>query len=98
MNEFLKEINTGLTPDETDNVFAGIWKEYERVLLHSIITTFGLDFIIKDAIGGTMFEECEHCSIAAFSPLKAASISSNGISSTVTGLLLPLIISVRWSS
>lgn len=52
MDKFLKEINTGLTPDETDNVFAGIWKEYERVILHSIITTFGLDFIIKDAIGG----------------------------------------------
>lgn len=52
MNEFLKEINTGLTPDENDNVFAGIWKEYERVILHSIITTFGLDFIIKDAVGG----------------------------------------------
>lgn len=47
MDEFLKEINTGLTQDETDNVFACIiWKEYERVLLHSIITTFGLDFII----------------------------------------------------
>ena len=54
-----------------------------------ITDSFGLSLF-----GGTMSEECEHCSIAAFSPLKAASISSNGMSSTVTGLLLPLIISV----
>ena len=48
--------------------------------------------------GGTMSEVFEHCSIADFSPLKAASISSSGMSSIVTGLLLALIISVRWSS
>ena len=58
-----------------------------------MITSFGLFFV-----GGTMFEVFEHCSIADFSPLKATSISSSGMSSMVTGLLLALIISVRWSS
>ena len=58
-----------------------------------MITSFGLFFV-----GGTMSEVFEHCSIADFSPLKATSISSSGMSSMVTGLLLALIISVRWSS
>lgn len=41
---------TDINPDE--NVFKTIWGEYERVIVESIITSFGLDFIVKDQIGG----------------------------------------------
>ncbi|WP_409967197.1 hypothetical protein RFF05_11300 [Bengtsoniella intestinalis] len=35
-----------------DNLFQVMISEYERVLVSSLITTFGLDFIIKDQHGG----------------------------------------------
>lgn len=34
------------------NVFNGIWKTYERVVLHSLITSFALDFLVQDRRGG----------------------------------------------
>lgn len=34
------------------NVFDGIWKSYEGVVLHSLITSFGLDFLVQDQHGG----------------------------------------------
>lgn len=34
------------------NVFDGIWQSYERVVLHSLVTSFGLDFLVKDQTGG----------------------------------------------
>ena len=34
------------------NVFNGIWQSYERVVVHSLITSFGLDFIVQDRQGG----------------------------------------------
>lgn len=34
------------------NVFNGIWQLYERVVLHSLVTAFGLDFIVQDQQGG----------------------------------------------
>lgn len=40
----------------------------------------------------------EHCSVQVLSVLKASSISSNGMLSTLTGFLLALIISVKWLS
>ena len=40
----------------------------------------------------------EPCSVQVLSALKASSISSNGMSSMLTGFLLALIISVKWSS
>lgn len=35
-----------------DNVFDSLFREYERVVFESIITSFGLDFIVKDRHGG----------------------------------------------
>ena len=34
------------------NVFNSIWQSYEHVVLHSLVTTFGLDFIVQDQQGG----------------------------------------------
>ena len=34
------------------NVFDGIWKSYEGVVLHSLVTSFGLDFLVHDQHGG----------------------------------------------
>ena len=52
MNHYLKELYKDLSPDPRDKVFSDIWKEYERVVVHSILTTFGLDFLIHDQDGG----------------------------------------------
>ena len=40
----------GMSPD--DNVFNTIMGEYERVVLQSLVTSFGLDFLVHDQHGG----------------------------------------------
>lgn len=52
MSEFINELNNSVSPDPENNVFADIWKQYERVVLHSLITSFGLDFLVRDQHGG----------------------------------------------
>lgn len=49
---FMNNLINGIQVDPDDNVFHAIWNEYERVIVESIITSFGLDFIVKDQIGG----------------------------------------------
>lgn len=34
------------------NPFNMLWEEYERIVLHSLLTSFGFDFIVKDQHGG----------------------------------------------
>lgn len=52
MSEFINDLNNTISPDPENNVFADIWKQYERVVLHSLITSFGLDFLVHDQYGG----------------------------------------------
>lgn len=55
MSSFISLINhdmNGCEVDPRDNVFESIWKEYECVILQSLVTSFGLDFIVKDQHGG----------------------------------------------
>ena len=52
MNSFLSELNNGMAPDSDENVLADIWNEYERVIMQSLITSFGLDFLVHDQHGG----------------------------------------------
>lgn len=52
MSKFINDLNNSVTPDPQNNVFADIWKQYERVVLHSLITSFGLDFLVHDQHGG----------------------------------------------
>lgn len=52
MSEFLTELNNGIVPNPDNNVFSDIWNEYERVILQSLVTSFGLDFLVHDKRGG----------------------------------------------
>lgn len=49
---YLSELNNGIAPNLCNNVFSDIWGEYERVILHSLVTSFGLDFLVRDQRGG----------------------------------------------
>lgn len=49
---FLTEVAKNESPNPKDNIFSGMWKQYEKVVLHSIITSFGLDFLVRDSHGG----------------------------------------------
>ena len=39
-------------PDLSEPVFKSIFEQYEKVIIESLITSFGLDFILKDKYGG----------------------------------------------
>ncbi len=52
MSSFVAELNNGFSPDPEENVFSSIWNEYERVIMQSLITSFGLDFLVHDRHGG----------------------------------------------
>lgn len=42
----------GYIPDPREPLFTSIFQQYERVLIESLINSFGLDFIVKDQHGG----------------------------------------------
>lgn len=52
MSSFVAELNSGISLEPNENVFGCIWKEYERVILQSLVTSFGLDFLVHDQYGG----------------------------------------------
>ena len=37
---------------EGSNIYSDLWLEYRRIIMHSIVTSFGLDFIVHDQTGG----------------------------------------------
>ena len=49
---FINELKNGPEMEPEENVFGGVWAEYERVILHSLVTSFGLDFLVSDQHGG----------------------------------------------
>ena len=49
---FINELKYNGEADPNENVLNTIWKQYERVVLHSLITSFGLDFLVHDQHGG----------------------------------------------
>lgn len=49
---FVTDIATQAPANPAGNVFDGIWNEYEKVVLHSLLTSFGLDFLVHDQQGG----------------------------------------------
>lgn len=49
---FVINVGTKYKVESGDNVFYSLFREYERVVFESIITSFGLDFIVKDQHGG----------------------------------------------
>ncbi len=55
MSSFVATLNNGMNAydvDPEDNIFESIWKEYQSVILQSLVTSFGLDFIVHDRHGG----------------------------------------------
>lgn len=41
-----------MSPEPEQTFFQNIWNEYERVVLQSLVTSFGLDFLVHDQFGG----------------------------------------------
>ncbi len=52
VNSFLNHASSDFYPEVEDKVMDSIFKQYERVIVESLITSFGLDFIINDKYGG----------------------------------------------
>ena len=52
MASFVGELNSSFFPEPEGNVFNSIWKECEGVVFKSLITSFGLDFLVQDQYGG----------------------------------------------
>lgn len=51
-NNFTEALNSGMHPEQEHSFFQNIWNEYERVILQSLVTSFGLDFLVHDQFGG----------------------------------------------
>ena len=49
---FCSRYKNSYEPDPDENVFKLVWNQYERVIIESLITSFGLDWFIKDQVGG----------------------------------------------
>ena len=49
---YVSAVRNGYIPDPSEPVTDSIFHQYERVLVESLITAFGLDFLVKDAHGG----------------------------------------------
>lgn len=52
MSVFVSTVTKDYVPSPNDNVMDSLFKQYERVIVESIITSFGLDMFIKDKYGG----------------------------------------------
>lgn len=49
---FAIQSNKDYFPEPEENVMNSLFKQYERVIVESLITSFGLDFLVKDQHGG----------------------------------------------
>ncbi len=49
---FIGQLKNGGDIEPDENVFHAVWNEYERVILQSLVTSFGLDGLIHDQRGG----------------------------------------------
>ena len=51
MSSFVNQIDN-FVPDPDQSIYESIFKQYERVVIESLITSFGLDIFIKGQHGG----------------------------------------------
>ena len=49
---YVMNIGNGYMPDPKEPILPSLFQEYERVLVESLVSSFGLDFLIKDQHGG----------------------------------------------
>ena len=52
MSDYAIRSAEGYEPDQDENVLSSIFKQYESVIVQSLITSFGLDFLVTDRHGG----------------------------------------------
>ena len=52
MENYSANVCVGYAPDPEENVLESIFSQYERVVIESLITSFGLDFLVGDQHGG----------------------------------------------
>ena len=52
MSAYLVSVSKNYYPSKEENVVKSIFSQYESVIIYSLITSFGLDFLIKDQHGG----------------------------------------------
>ena len=52
IGSFVIQSNNGFSPESEDEVMDSIFKQYERVIIESLISSFALDFLVKDQHGG----------------------------------------------
>ena len=52
MSDYLVSVSKNYYPSKEENVVKSIFSQYESVIIYSLITSFGLDFLIKDQHGG----------------------------------------------
>lgn len=50
--EFANKVADNFIIEPEENIFKSIFQQYEKVIVESIITSFGLDFIVSDHLGG----------------------------------------------
>ncbi len=51
-SSYVLQVGENFVPEYEEKIMPSLFKEYERVLIESIVTSFGLDFIVKDRHGG----------------------------------------------
>lgn len=51
-NNYILSAGLDFAPEPEENVMTSIFKQYESVIVESIITSFGLDFLVNDRHGG----------------------------------------------
>ena len=51
-DSFIAQLDNGAPMQPNSGVMSDLFSQYERVIVESIITSFGLDFIVKDRHGG----------------------------------------------
>lgn len=52
ISNFAVKSNKDFFLEPEDSIMEGIFKQYERVIIESLISSFGLDFLVKDQYGG----------------------------------------------
>ncbi|MCD7815458.1 MAG: hypothetical protein LUH12_01770 [Bacteroides sp.] len=56
MSSFVGAVNYNMNGDgyfnPNENVFDSIWEQYKSIILQSLVTSFGLDFLVHDRYGG----------------------------------------------
>lgn len=49
---FVVKSNNDFFPEPEEDIKDSIFKQYEKIIIESLITSFGLDFLVKDQYGG----------------------------------------------